>query len=119
MKKFHLQFGGKVTKQLEKHYEKSPNWSDGQFRNLVKTEMDMSLSKLPGMIYKQITKKGQRPKANLPILPFDKTGFLSPDDKPKFIWYGHSVVLMRMNSKTHSNRSYARARHYSYYSFFQ
>lgn len=100
MKKFRLQFGGKVTEEDQSRYEQSENWKDGKFENLEKTEMDMSLGKIPGMIYKQATKKDQKPKANLPIIPFDEKAFLAPSDKAKFIWYGHSVVLMRLSGKT-------------------
>jgi len=100
MKNFHLQFGGKVTKELEAQYEQSENWKDGKFQNLEETEMDIPLGKIPGVIYKQLTQKGQKPKANLPVIPFDKTAFLAPSDKAKFIWYGHSVVLIRLNGKT-------------------
>ena len=100
MKNFSLQFGGKVTKKLQHQYEQSENWKDGAFQNLEKTEMNMSLSKVPSMIYKQATKKGQKPKTNLNIVPFNKTAFLTIADKAKFIWYGHSVVLMNLNGKT-------------------
>ncbi len=94
------QFGGKVTKEYERQYELSENWKDGKFQNLEETEMDMPIGKIAGVIYKQLTKKGQKPKANLPIIPFDKEAFLEPTDAAKFIWYGHSVVLLRMNQKT-------------------
>ena len=100
MKNFNLQFGGKATKELQAQYEQSENWKDGSFKNLEKTEMNMSLAKMPGVLYKQFTKKGRKPKTNLPIIPFDKAAFLAQTDKAKFIWYGHSVVLMRMNNKT-------------------
>ena len=100
MKNFQLQFGGKITNELQHQYEQSENWKDGAFQNLEKTEMDMSLGKIPAVIYKQLTKKGQKPKANLPIIPFDKAAFLTPTEKAKFVWYGHSVVLMNLNGKT-------------------
>ncbi len=100
MKNFHLQFGGKVTKELQSQYEESENWKDGKFQNLEETEMDISFWKLPEVIYKQLTKEDQKPKATLPIIPFDKSAFLAPADQAKFIWYGHSVVLMRLNGQT-------------------
>ncbi len=100
MKKFHLQFGGKVTKELQQQYEQSENWEDGCFQNLEETNMDIPLGKIPGVIYKQLTKKGQHPKQNLPIVPFDKAAFLAPSEQAKFIWYGHSAVLMRLNHQT-------------------
>lgn len=100
MKNFHLQFGGKVTKELQQQYEQSENWKDGKFQNLEETNMDIPLGKIPGVIYKQLTKKGQHPKQNLPIIPFDKEAFLAPAEQAKFIWYGHSAVLMRLNKQT-------------------
>ncbi len=95
------QFGGKVTKALIAQYEKSPNWRDGSFQNMEETSLTTSLLKMPGIIYKQLTNKTDRaPKRSLPIVPFDKTAFLAPAEKARMIWYGHSVVLMRMNNQT-------------------
>lgn len=100
LKRFYLQFGGKVTNELLHQYERSENWQNGSFKNLEFTEMDMPFRKVPGVIYKQLTKKGQKPDGNLPILPFDKESFVAPADKSKMIWYGHSVVLMSISGKT-------------------
>jgi L-ascorbate metabolism protein UlaG (beta-lactamase superfamily) len=95
------QFGGKVTSELIQRYQQSENWKDGQFQNLETADMSMSLSKVPGIIYKQISNsKGRMPKKPLPIIPFDKVAFEADSDKTKMIWYGHSVILMRMNGKT-------------------
>lgn len=95
------QFGGKVTPELIKRYEQSPNWKMGAFQNLETTSMDISLRQFPSIIAKQI--KGTQPSTPaepLRILPFDKEAFLADSDKPKFIWFGHSVVLMRWSGKT-------------------
>jgi L-ascorbate metabolism protein UlaG (beta-lactamase superfamily) len=100
MKKFLQQFGGKITNEHKAQYAASDNWRDGIFQNLQETSMDIPLKKIPGVIYKQITKKGQKPETPLPIAPFDKEGFLAPSDQAKLVWYGHSVVLMRMSGKT-------------------
>jgi L-ascorbate metabolism protein UlaG (beta-lactamase superfamily) len=95
------QFGGKVSKEDIAKYENSPQWDGKKFLNLEETTMDISLASLPKLLYQQIfDRKGREPKTKLPILPFDKTAFLAPSEKAKFIWYGHSVVLMRMNNKT-------------------
>lgn len=95
------QFGGKLTKERLAHYEQSPNWVKGSFRNLEKTTMDITLPKVPKMLYKQIfVKNGREPEQPLPIIPFDKDAFLAQSDKAKMIWYGHSVVLMRIAGKT-------------------
>ncbi|MEQ9167615.1 MAG: MBL fold metallo-hydrolase [Fulvivirga sp.] len=95
------QFGGKVKKEHIALYQQSPNWKDGQFHNLEETKLSISLYKIPALICKQIKgRKEREPKRPLPIIPFDKAAFLTPSDKMKFIWYGHSVVLMRLNNQT-------------------
>lgn len=97
---FFKQFGGKVTKQLIEQYSQSPNWSDGRFHNLEKTELDIPFSKMPSVIYKQLAQgKEKEPKPPLFVQPFDKTKFLTPSPKSKIIWYGHSAILMRINKK--------------------
>lgn len=82
-------------------YQKSVNWVDGKFQNLVDTPMKMSLSKIPGILFKQIFKtKNRSPKRKIPVLPFDKNKFFERSDVTRFIWYGHSVLLLRINNKT-------------------
>ena len=95
------QFGGKVKKEHLAHYEKSPNWKDGQFQNIEETKLSIEFYKIPGLICKQLSgRKEREPNAPLPILPFDKKAFLAPSEKMKFIWYGHSALLMRLNNQT-------------------
>ncbi|MBT8327462.1 MAG: MBL fold metallo-hydrolase [Bacteroidia bacterium] len=94
-------FGGRLTKERIAQYEKSPNWIDGTFRNLESTTMEITPSKIPGLLYQQFFKrKGREPIQPLPIQPFDKEAFLAPSDEVKMIWYGHSVVLLRIEGKT-------------------
>lgn len=98
---FFKQFGGKVTKELIDQYQRSENWSDGSFQNLEKTNLSTDLTKLPGIIYKQLISRASRsPEKPLSVLPFPKDEFLLPSDKTKIIWYGHSVILMRMSGNT-------------------
>ena len=101
MNNFFKQFGGSVTKQLKIQYEQSANWRNGCFQNLEHTTLSVNLFDFPRVIYKQLSNKRVRqPQSPLPILPFDKKAFLAPSRKSKFIWYGHSAVLMRMEGKT-------------------
>ena len=98
---FFKQFGGKVTNELVQQYAQSKHWENGRFHNLEQTDMSMELRKLPSMIRKQLSNSQQRtPASPLPIQAFDKNQFLSQNDKAKFIWYGHAVVLMRISGKT-------------------
>jgi L-ascorbate metabolism protein UlaG (beta-lactamase superfamily) len=95
------QFGGKITAELISQYEQSPNWENGSFQNLEQTSLSTSLLKIPGIIFKQFSNSSERsPKQPLPVIPFNKSAFLAPTSQSKFIWYGHSAVLMRMNNKS-------------------
>lgn len=94
------QFGARATKKEIEKYAQSPNWAVTKFMNLEETSMQIGFQNLPKLLYKQFCKKeGREPDVKLPVVPFDKSAFLAPSDKVKIIWYGHSVILMRMNKK--------------------
>lgn len=96
-----LQFGGKVTKALKYRYIQSPNWTGKLFSNLVETSLYIPITAIPKLVYNQFfKKKGRLPLVSLPIKVFDKVAFLAPSQSTKFVWFGHSVVLLRMNGKT-------------------
>jgi hypothetical protein len=95
------QFGAKASKALVNRYSQSPNWKDGKFQNLEETTMSINFQTIPKLLYKQFCERKERePKQPIPVVPFDKESFLEPSDEAKFIWYGHSAVLMRMNNQT-------------------
>ncbi len=94
------QFGGGITSSQKSSYSKSKNWDGKQFENLVETTMDVNLKTMPKLIKAQFTDREERsPKAPIPIIPFDPDSFHSNTNKPKFIWYGHSVLLLQINGK--------------------
>lgn len=63
--------------------------------------MDVNLRTFPGILRKQLTRKKDRsPAKPLPVKAFDGDAFMQPSAKMKFVWYGHSVLLLRMNDKT-------------------
>jgi len=95
------QFGAKIDKEHLAIFEQSPNWKDGKFQNLEETTMNFTVWDVPEMIYTQLfNNDGIAPKQALPIQAFDKEEFLKNDVDFKCIWFGHSVVLMRLNGKT-------------------
>ncbi len=94
------QFGGKLTANWQNKYAASQNWRDGKFHNLVETGMNMNLGAIPGLIYRQLTEKGREPQHPLPVAPFDGGSFFREDNVSKFIWYGHSSLLARLNDTT-------------------
>ncbi|WP_276165866.1 MBL fold metallo-hydrolase [Zobellia alginiliquefaciens] len=101
MKNFKKQFGAKSTDSDIKLYSQSKNWKKGKFLNLEETSMSISFWEIPKLLYKQFTDKEKRePAKPIPVTPFNKAAFLSDDIEFKYIWYGHSVILMRLNGKT-------------------
>lgn len=95
------QFGGKITPALERIYSNSNHWDGKKFLNLEATGMDINIRTLPQLLYKQIfQRQGRSPSQQLPVLPFDKKNFLAGTEKAKFVWYGHSVLLLRINNIT-------------------
>lgn len=94
------QFGGTVTKELMARYAKSDNWRKNKFWNLEETTMNLSFQTIPKLLYKQFFEtRGRMPPKPLPIHNFDKTDFLQAE-QASFIWYGHAVVLIRMQGLT-------------------
>ncbi|GAA4832893.1 MBL fold metallo-hydrolase [Algivirga pacifica] len=94
------QFGGKITKNDLERYQRSSNWKKGQFENLIETKMDINLGTMPGLIMRNMRDKRNRtPQDPLAILPLDRKRFQEDIDRPKFIWYGHSVLLLQVKGK--------------------
>lgn len=97
---FNPQFGAKAGKALIQRYSKSPQWNGKIFENQSETLMDISIKTLPSLLRKQFTgRKLRSPEKPIPVIPFNKTAFDQNPDKPKFIWYGHSVLLLQLNGK--------------------
>jgi len=95
------QFGAKASQVDLQSYSTSQHWDGKKFINLVETKMDMKPKHIPSLIYKQLFKKqGRTPTIDLPIQPFEYEAFMAPSTTTKYIWYGHSVILMRINNKT-------------------
>lgn len=101
MKEIKKQFGGKPTEALLERYSQSPNWKEDRFMNLEEIAMEFHWGELPKFLYKQFfDSEGREPKEPLPIAAFDKEAFLAAGESAKFVWYGHSVLLIRMAGKT-------------------
>jgi L-ascorbate metabolism protein UlaG (beta-lactamase superfamily) len=95
-----IQFGNKATKALKQVYSKSENWEDEKFKNSEKTQMGIKFTNIPKLLNKMLFQRTNRkPKQDIPIIPFNKESFLTPTDSVKFVWYGHSVVLLRIGNK--------------------
>lgn len=97
----HPQFGGQLKEVHKQRYGNSQNWDGKKFENLTETNMNIQPRDIPGLLKRQLfDKKGREPQKPLPIIPLEEHLFAKDDDgKPKFIWYGHSVILMRIGGK--------------------
>jgi L-ascorbate metabolism protein UlaG (beta-lactamase superfamily) len=80
----------------------SPNYKAGKFRNLVETEMDIPLRKMPGLLWSFTAGgKGRVPKDTLPTVELDRTAWEAiPDSAFAVAWFGHSSVLIKMGGTT-------------------
>jgi len=95
------QFGAKASQLNLQSYTSSKHWDGKKFINLVETKMDMKPKHIPSLLYKQLFKKqGRTPTIDLPIQHFEYDAFMAHSTNAKYIWYGHSVLLMRINNKT-------------------
>lgn len=62
--------------------------------------MDISLRALPKILKENFKKnKEKSPETPIPVVKFDHRSFEPADEKPKFIWYGHSVLLLQLLGK--------------------
>ncbi|HCQ16154.1 MAG TPA: hypothetical protein DIU20_07835, partial [Cryomorphaceae bacterium] len=97
---FNPQFGGSITKELEQQYARSPQWDGEKFVNQSETTMDVNLKTMPGLIKKQFTGRENRgPKEELPMQGFHRGSWETDTADFQFIWFGHSVGLMKLNGK--------------------
>lgn len=97
----HKQFGGSLTTYWKAQYQHSPNWRNGVFQNLIATQSTVEWRKLPGMLCRQW--KGHKegyPVSPLPVLPLNRADFLQENGTARFVWYGHSVILLRIDGLT-------------------
>lgn len=92
------QFGGKVDKAHNERYTSSEHWYKGRFRNLEKTVALKSLWKIPKMLYRQLRSPVQGyPSTPIHISSLDQASFLAGSSPLQYVWYGHSVILLKMD----------------------
>ena len=98
---FSPQFGGKHSDEDIQRYERTGNYKDGKFENLVPTAMDMPPSKMLSTLIDFI--KGvpnSRPDYELPVNKVDSLEIVQWKDSTKLIWFGHSAFLLTLEGKT-------------------
>lgn len=94
------EFGGDHTSEDVSRYEKTGHYKEGQFQNLIKTELGFDFSKM-GEIMGDFWKgnPNRQPNKGLPLIKQDSTFLEQNKAIPKLIWFGHSAFLMQLNGK--------------------
>ena len=89
------QFGTAPTGERQQRIEKSPNYRDGSFQNLVLTEMmqkDVSVMKV---LWEFVRKpRNTVPSRPIPSVHTDLRAL--PEDHISIVWFGHSSYLMKI-----------------------
>ena len=80
----------------------SPNYREGQFRNVVETHMDIPPGRMFGVMWSFIKGgEGREPKDTLPTVDFDRAAWEAvPDTSFAVAWFGHSSLLIKMGGVT-------------------
>lgn len=98
--RFNPQFGAGLTEELKQRYTRSPQWDGKAFVNATETTMDINPRTMPGLIREQFRNTGVRkPEQPIPIIPFESNWQDLSPELPAFVWYGHSVCLLRIEGK--------------------
>jgi hypothetical protein len=92
-------FGKLPSGERLKRIERSPNYKDGQFRNLSFTPQLVDGANLFTVIRKFFFGKSKRSKP-ADVLPSMKTGLLNSDAGMNFlVWFGHSSYYLQVDGK--------------------
>ncbi|KQC29087.1 membrane protein [Flagellimonas eckloniae] len=98
---FYPSFGGDISKERQKEYEKSRNYKDGKFVNQKDVPKDLSFGETVKLAYAFFTTKvpNGRPKQNLEVEKLDSLEVADYKGGSRLIWYGHSAFLLQMDEK--------------------
>ncbi|GAB3333946.1 MBL fold metallo-hydrolase [Hymenobacter humi] len=95
------EFGGKPTPAEKQEYAKSGHYRDGEFVNLVPTEVMTGGSTL-GVLWKFLFQKSPNatPKVPLPMQPLDSLTIVRKSPElVRVTWFGHSASLVELAGK--------------------
>ena len=94
------QFGASPGKDQKESYANLDNFSEGKFRNLIPTSMDMKVGDMAGVMRDFIkgTPNG-RPAKDLATAKVDSLQIVENKSEIRLIWFGHSAFLLQMDGK--------------------
>ena len=97
---FAPQFGQKPAGADLERVQQSKHYGEGGFVNLIETNMDIKLSKMPGMMLAFLSSpKGKNPNKPLPT-DWDEGNESRIDSLSYITWFGHSAVMLEIDGKT-------------------
>ncbi|HMI60126.1 MAG TPA: MBL fold metallo-hydrolase [Puia sp.] len=89
------QFGKAPTGERQQRIEKSPNYRDGSFQNLVLTEMSLKDVSVMKVLWEFVRKpRNTAPSRPIPSVHTDLRAL--PEDHISIVWFGHSSYLMKI-----------------------
>ena len=96
---FAPQFGAKSSGAQLARISQSKNYKDGQFVNLIETELDYSFSSMSKALWEFATAKNTAPKKPLPVKFGENDKAVGNDSLVQITWFGHSAFLLEMEGK--------------------
>ena len=99
---FASRIGSNPTGERLSRIQALSSYRNGKLNNVVETNMDMPLSILLGVMWEFIKgAPGREPKAAIPNVPFDRKAWDAlPDNGFAFVWFGHSSLLLKVDTVT-------------------
>lgn len=99
---FYPSFGGDVSKEQQKAYQKSEQFKDGKFNNTQPVPKTLSFSETAKLAYTFFTTKvpNGRPKEDLKAIKIDSSSIANYKGDARMVWFGHSSFLLQMEGKT-------------------
>lgn len=94
------QFGADPDEAKKAAFEKLPHYSNGEFRNLIPTSMDMDIGKAVKMLPEFFKNDPTRiPDFEIPVVKVDSLDLVNQNLPPRLIWFGHSAFLLQIDGK--------------------
>lgn len=94
------EFGADPNEEKVAQFEKLDHYSDGEFHNLIPTNMDMDIAKAIKMLPEFFKNDPSRkPDFEIPIEKVDSLELTSLSIPTRLIWFGHSAFLLQIDGK--------------------
>lgn len=95
-------FGGDISPALQKEYEKSKNFKNGQFVNQKDVPENLTFMETLKLARKFFFTKvpNGSPKQDITVKKIDSTDITEYRDNTRLIWFGHSAFLLQIDTRT-------------------